>query len=151
MTHDDTMTSTPSHTSLRRCPSMRLAWHARNDPNVRMERIEHALVFQLETLIRVGCKWVQHVTTITVYMYQLCTLAQLMVQHGTTNVYLTMETLQCRLDDRMLGLPPGASAPRAESTSQLREPAESCEPRRRLLQENHEKTMGKSRCAMNEL
>jgi hypothetical protein len=139
MTYDDTMTSTPSHTSLRRCPSMRLAWHAPNDPNVRMERIEHALVFQLEALIRLGCKWVQHATTIYyiyiyyIYMYQLCTLAQLMVQHGTTNVYLTMETLQCRLVDRMLGLPPGASAPRAESTSQLREPAESCEPRRRLL------------------
>ena len=48
---------------------MRLAWHAPNDPNVRMERIEHALMFQLEALIRLGCKWVQHATTIIFILY----------------------------------------------------------------------------------
>lgn len=35
-----------------------------------------------------------------VYMYQLCTLAQLMVQHGTTNVYLT-------IDNGDIAVPPG--------------------------------------------
>ena len=103
MTYDDTMTSTPSHTSLRRCPSMRLAWHAPNDPNVRMERIEHALVFQLEALIRLGCKWVQHATTIY-YIYILYIYVPTMytgATHGTTWYN------KCLLDNGDIAVPPG--------------------------------------------